>query len=157
MLVKGHLLLKRTSFVVYHSIALAGGSAATINALDKFMGPTWGPPGSCRPQMGPMLAPSTLLSGASTAVGQLVYYRIGAPRPQTCDCHHCNHWCSSTLRCRAIIGQITYHKIRYISFKPYLEIDHSNDFLTRCRREKWPPIFLKISRQFRVMISISLY
>ena len=30
----------------------------------KFMGPTWGPPGSCRPQMGPMLAPGTLLSGA---------------------------------------------------------------------------------------------
>ena len=29
----------------------------------KFMGPTWGPPGSCRPQMGPMLAPWNLLSG----------------------------------------------------------------------------------------------
>ena len=27
------------------------------------MGPTWGPPGSCRPQMGPMLTPCTLLSG----------------------------------------------------------------------------------------------
>ena len=27
------------------------------------MGPTWGPPGSCRPQMGPMLAQWTLLSG----------------------------------------------------------------------------------------------
>ena len=25
------------------------------------MGPTWGPPGSCRPQMGPMLAPWTFL------------------------------------------------------------------------------------------------
>ena len=28
----------------------------------KFMGPTWDPPGSCRPQMDPMLAPWTLLS-----------------------------------------------------------------------------------------------
>ena len=27
------------------------------------MGPIWGPPGFCRPQMGPMLAPWTLLSG----------------------------------------------------------------------------------------------
>ena len=27
------------------------------------MGPTLGPPGSCRPQVGPMLAPWTLLSG----------------------------------------------------------------------------------------------
>ena len=31
--------------------------------VTRFMGPTWGPPGSCRPQMGPMLAPWTLLSG----------------------------------------------------------------------------------------------
>ena len=31
--------------------------------IAKFMGPTWGPPGSCRPQMGPMLAPWTLLLG----------------------------------------------------------------------------------------------
>ena len=33
--------------------------------IAKFMGPTWGPPGSCRPQMGPMLAPWTLISGVS--------------------------------------------------------------------------------------------
>ena len=31
--------------------------------IARFIGPTWGPPGSCRPQMGPMLAPWTLLSG----------------------------------------------------------------------------------------------
>ena len=30
--------------------------------IAKFMGPTWGPPGSCRPQMGSMLAPWTFLS-----------------------------------------------------------------------------------------------
>ena len=30
--------------------------------IARFMGSTWGPPGSCRPQMGPMLAPWTLLS-----------------------------------------------------------------------------------------------
>ena len=30
----------------------------------RFMGPTWGPHGSCRPQMGPMLAQWTLLPGA---------------------------------------------------------------------------------------------
>ena len=31
--------------------------------ITKFMGPTRGPPGPCRPQMGPMFAPWTLLSG----------------------------------------------------------------------------------------------
>ena len=34
--------------------------------IARFMGPTWGPPGSCRPQMGPMLAPWTLLPGMVT-------------------------------------------------------------------------------------------
>ena len=29
--------------------------------IEKYMGPTWGPPGPCRPQMGPMLALWTLL------------------------------------------------------------------------------------------------
>ena len=39
--------------------------------IARFMGPTWGPPGSCRPQMGLMLAPWTLLSGAA---GELFRY-----------------------------------------------------------------------------------
>ena len=34
--------------------------------IARFMRPTWGPPGSCRPQMGPMLAPWALLSGTVT-------------------------------------------------------------------------------------------
>ena len=38
-------------------------SLQVTSQISKFMGPTWGPPGSCRPQMGPMLAPWILLSG----------------------------------------------------------------------------------------------
>ena len=34
-----------------------------ITQRARFVGPTWGPSGSCRPQVGPMLAPWTLLSG----------------------------------------------------------------------------------------------
>ena len=41
----------------------AFGRRLTVIQTAKFMGPTWGPPGSCRPQMGPMLVPWTLLSG----------------------------------------------------------------------------------------------
>ena len=44
-------------------VAESAGSQKT-----KFMGPTWGPSGSCRPQMGPMLTPWTLLSGVSYQV-----------------------------------------------------------------------------------------
>ena len=40
--------------------------------IAKFMRPTWGPSGLYRPQMGPMLAPWTLLSGAVS-----LYDKIG--------------------------------------------------------------------------------
>ena len=38
-------------------------STRVTSQIAKFMGPRWGPPGSCRPLMGPILAPWTLLSG----------------------------------------------------------------------------------------------
>ena len=37
--------------------ALATNLGKIIPQRAKFTGPTWGPPGSCRPQMGPMLGP----------------------------------------------------------------------------------------------------
>ena len=43
-------------------------SVEDSSQIARFMGPTWGPPGSCRPQLGPMLAPWTLLSGLSHTV-----------------------------------------------------------------------------------------
>ena len=36
------------------AIALELCRSCTNSQIAKFMGPTWGPPGSCRPQMGPM-------------------------------------------------------------------------------------------------------
>ena len=45
-----------------------------ISQVAKFMGPTWCTPGSCRSQMGPMLAPWTLLSGMASE--QLLNYTI---------------------------------------------------------------------------------
>ena len=35
----------------------------TWSQIARFMGPTWNPHGSCRPEVGPFLAPWTLLSG----------------------------------------------------------------------------------------------
>ena len=42
---------------------LVRGHWSLSSQIARFMGPTWGPPGPCRPQMGPILAPWTLLSG----------------------------------------------------------------------------------------------
>ena len=40
-----------------------GTTEHTASQIAKFMGPTWGPPGSCRTQMAPLSAPWTLLLG----------------------------------------------------------------------------------------------
>ena len=47
----------------------SGQPLVSSSEIAQFMGPTWGPPGSSRPQMGPMLAPWTLLSGWSCVAG----------------------------------------------------------------------------------------
>ena len=49
------------------------------------MGPTWGPPGSCRPQMGPMLAPWILLSRMSITIHHRETYFVSElPRRFRC-------------------------------------------------------------------------
>ena len=57
ILIKISLKLEITNIVCNQIMML-------FTQITKFMGPTGGPPGSCRPQMGPMLAPWTLLSVA---------------------------------------------------------------------------------------------
>ena len=68
----GHKISRSDSVWKYFSIGSLIFEMRQSNStqIAKFMGPTWGPPGSCRPQMGPILAPWTLLSGylTSTAV-----------------------------------------------------------------------------------------
>ena len=71
---------------------------AVPTQIAKFMGPTWGPPGSCLIQMGPMLAPWTLLSGHSSchaAVGLCRFYLLWMLRMSgCCVCvkYICNSW-----------------------------------------------------------------
>ena len=51
--------------------------SANSTQIARFMGPTWGPPGSCRPQMGPMLAPWTLLSRQTkSSLLEVIYINI---------------------------------------------------------------------------------
>ena len=64
-----------SSFVLNLNISasqIAGLTTACVikTQIAKFMGTAWGPPGSCRPQMGPMLVPWTLLSGEIFAILQ---------------------------------------------------------------------------------------
>ena len=58
-----------------------------LSQIARFMGPTWGPPGSCRPQVGPMLALWTLLSGVIINSASAVSSKHAI--------HHCHLMCSS--------------------------------------------------------------
>ena len=56
-----------------------------MTQIAKFMGPTWGPPGSCRPQRGFMLDPWTLLSGGYLAsIGTTASAAMAAIYPVFC-------------------------------------------------------------------------
>ena len=67
-----HISVTKWCIVRYFCDALWDGSSiwqpeenrfGISTLIARFMGPTWGPPGSCQPQMDPMLATWTLLSG----------------------------------------------------------------------------------------------
>ena len=63
-------------------------ASALPTLITRFMGPTWGPPGSCRPQMGPMLVPWILLSGHAVGRG----WNVGNPlwaQTRFVDCYGC--------------------------------------------------------------------
>ena len=72
-----------------------------VAQIARFMGPTWGPPGSCRPQLGPMLAPWTLLSGRFVSrysvccqVGVCLMLDGTTPLPKPMLTYHQNGLCS---------------------------------------------------------------
>ena len=69
----GHI---RTSLLTSATSMLINTTGLT--QIAKFMGPPWGPPGSCRPQMGPHVGPMNLAIGecTSTQVSHCILYSI---------------------------------------------------------------------------------
>ena len=87
-------------YMVFHTTPIFLSKTPQIT---KFMGPTWGPPGSCRPQMGPMLAPWTLLSGTRYGddVSNVPRYHdavVGVVK-----------WCCHCVICPCPLGLYTLH------------------------------------------------
>ena len=67
-------------YIMDNPYTLAGTWYCMSSQITKFMGPTWGPPGSCRPQMVPMLVPRTLLSGTCPQFTSSIWWML---QPQT--------------------------------------------------------------------------
>ena len=58
-----YLITKKTNILLYNCIDMLWYFSMLLTNIARFMRPIWGPAGACRPQVGPMLAPSALLSG----------------------------------------------------------------------------------------------
>ena len=54
-----------------HTMAVSTYPCLYLTQTARFTWPTWGQPGSCRPQVGPMLAPWSLLSGKLIHVSKI--------------------------------------------------------------------------------------
>ena len=61
------IITKAVLLIIGHCLGLAHETMlrlyVLLSLIARFMGPTWGPPGADGTQVGPMLAPWTLLSG----------------------------------------------------------------------------------------------
>ena len=58
---------KRTVIILY-ARALINFASVPVYQIARFMGPTWGPPGSCRPRMGPCWPHEPCYQGIVTVV-----------------------------------------------------------------------------------------
>ena len=69
----------RSMYFIAHGMFICGiWQQFTMHILiAKLMGPTWGPPGAGRTQVGPMLAPWTLPSGTSSRLEQSGFVEPG--------------------------------------------------------------------------------
>ena len=73
--------------------------------IAKSMRPTWDPPGSCRPQMGHMLAPWALLSGVSNLTSDIKHLVLIIPDTWNINIH---------------MDRILWAAILYIKYNRYL-------------------------------------
>ena len=73
-------------------------SAGVLTQIAKFMWPTWGPPGSCRPQVRPTLAQWTLLWGKALSSQRNQCWNIAnfILGDSTVGCHNYNLQCPAT-------------------------------------------------------------
>ena len=83
--------------------------------IKKVLWPTWGPPGSCRPQMGPMMSPWTLLWGISYCAKMTLTSIVSEVWPGLDNCSF--NCCSSIVACLERV--IRYEVVRIVA--PYQE------------------------------------
>ena len=110
--------------------------------IAKFMGPTWGPPGSYRPQMGPMLAPWTLLSGINRSI---IEWHSGLDKLIL--------WLSNTTNSCIYIHIYIF---RFNSLRPRRYRRHFTDAIFKCiflNENEW--ISLRISLKFVPKVRIN--
>ena len=96
-----------------------------ISQIAKFMGPTWGPPGTCRPQLGPMLAPWTLLLGISWKFIPLIMSCSQLWYNNSVTGSFINHWYGYY----GMMYSINYAMFKSTTYQLYAKIDNLRDVI----------------------------
>ena len=78
---------------------------AITSLIAMFMGPTWGPSGADRTQVGPKLAPWTLLSGI--LLGNLLVTRVNLCELHLSHCGHIHVYCGCKSLNLAVQSRLT--------------------------------------------------
>ena len=87
-----HLIIVVRS-IAWNVVSALRGSGTTTN-IARLMGPTWDPPGSCRPQMGLMLVPWTCYQGV--IIGLRYHKRIPLTQNTTLQEFHIHEFLQIT-------------------------------------------------------------
>ena len=125
------------------------------------MRPTWGPPRSCRPQMGPMLAAWTLLLGDWYIFREMGSLFHGVVMPDSTQCArkafnrcwsvvHCKKgtllscllWVTYRLACYLTPGaNLTFHRIFFTCIRVYLRLDYMQRKVMKLFRQSTCPCY----------------
>ena len=95
------------------------GLAHHSTQITKFMGPTWGLYGPCQPQMGPMLAPWTLLSGIikhslTLAKGHIRQSLTAPICDRSCASCHVQRFVTTSVSFFFLKSKSNFHRIWYV-------------------------------------------
>ena len=114
--------------------------------IANLMGPTWGPPGSCRPQIDPMLVPWTLLIRSIPLAVTYVSFRTRWGVREFLDvgtawivaCGLLKSVCGTRTLHRKIKYELTWHS--YAQSYVVVQVDkHKNIRILQIRLVKWLP------------------
>ena len=117
-----------------------------VTQIATFMGLARGPPGSCRPQMSPMLTPWTLLSGKVCKIGDILFML------QCIKCH-CLYQDDNGIS----VYSVFQFKLREFGLYWKIESCHNGNFAMTTNLACWPLLASSAYQSMSQYVNIYIY